>query len=219
MTRRYRLLRRRSQATPSDRVARVTSTMLSVLGSTEENELTAKPLLTGESESQEPSVHPPSPLSTPEEHSYPDHEAALNKLLEEYRGHQEGSDPTPNLKKDKVVVDEVKRPQTPEHPTTSRPVRARKATKRAASSPPSSSPSTSSSQQAREGPGTTESNLEGPTGPKGKRLNFRQRERIDTRGRGLLLPVVRLSLMMSPQKMVAQNLVGLAQKKKTAGPH
>ncbi|KAL1250745.1 hypothetical protein QQF64_018541 [Cirrhinus molitorella] len=123
MTRRYHLLRRRSQATPSTRVACVTSTLFSKPGSTEENKLTAEA----------------------------------------------------------------------EHPTTSRPVRARKATKRAASSPLSSSPSTSNSQQAREGPGTMESNLEGPTETKRKRLNFRQRTRMDTSGRGLLLPVVCLS--------------------------
>ncbi|XP_039528819.1 uncharacterized protein LOC120479993 [Pimephales promelas] len=104
VTRRYKRLRRRSRSTPSSQVARVTGRLLSALwspgkgdgGGDDEEEGEAGP-------SEEPDDGVPQPLSPAqpspqqERHPFPDHVPALNVLLEEFRGHQQGADPTPRL--------------------------------------------------------------------------------------------------------------------------
>ncbi|XP_067284388.1 uncharacterized protein [Pseudorasbora parva] len=79
VTRRYQLLRRRSRSKKLEE---------------EDGKLHVGP--SGELASQGPQDQPPTHQL--EEHPFPDHVTALNVLLEEYRGQQEGANPTPKLK-------------------------------------------------------------------------------------------------------------------------
>ncbi|XP_051984259.1 uncharacterized protein LOC127644880 isoform X7 [Xyrauchen texanus] len=93
VTRRYRLLKRRSSAQASTRIGQVTQRLLSSLVSDDSKEVSANEQ---PSTSQQLSTQlGPEPKKDPH---YPEHMAVLNELLEEYRRHQEGPDPSNKMK-------------------------------------------------------------------------------------------------------------------------
>ncbi|CAM4733354.1 unnamed protein product [Leuciscus chuanchicus] len=104
VTRRYRLLKRRSQPSASAHVARVTGRLMAALGTPERGEAEeeeGEPCAgsSGEPAGEAPAEQPLAPAQPPQQEKYPfpDHVPVLNLLLEEFRGHQEGADPTPRL--------------------------------------------------------------------------------------------------------------------------
>ncbi|XP_051553439.1 uncharacterized protein LOC127440720 isoform X3 [Myxocyprinus asiaticus] len=120
VTRRYRLLKRRSSAQASTRIGRVTQRLLSSLRPDESERDCSVGAETSMSPSVQPSFSKEPPIGeqpstsqqapTSEQPStqpgleqkkdphYPEHMAALNELLEEYRRQQEGPDPSYKLK-------------------------------------------------------------------------------------------------------------------------
>ncbi|XP_065096456.1 uncharacterized protein [Paramisgurnus dabryanus] len=101
VTRRYRSLKRKFRPSSSAQLTSVTKKLLSALDEPQEGQDT--PQDTPQQTPQETTLRYPSPEpSTSQEASehlpqYPEHVAALNELLEEYKRHQEGSDPSAKL--------------------------------------------------------------------------------------------------------------------------
>ncbi|RXN37522.1 hypothetical protein ROHU_001978 [Labeo rohita] len=98
VSRKYRLLRKRSLPTPSGQVARVTRTLLSAISSPEEKEGPEQSVAEPEEQEEEGPGPSKKTRTTTMAHPFPDHVPALNQLMEEIQGHWEGVDPTPKLR-------------------------------------------------------------------------------------------------------------------------
>ncbi|KAI7807084.1 hypothetical protein IRJ41_019463, partial [Triplophysa rosa] len=102
VTRRFKKLKRKTSSMPSSQVCSAAKKLLSTLEAEEGGEPEEAAGEPSEEAAGEPSVQPGASTTQPEPQDdlpyFPEHVVALNEVMNEYKSHQEGSDPSAKLK-------------------------------------------------------------------------------------------------------------------------